>query len=502
MEENQINQFNQNNIGKENKENPFSEQGLKKLSAIISKNKSKENENEKEEKKAEKIKTNLILYIGNLPGEIDNYELYEMIRSHGNFSVDSMNIKKTREENTAFAYVKFGSKKEVEEAKKKIHLSSYKNKIIKADLFRKEEKRKINDINSNIFFKGFPKTTDPKDILTLFSQFGEIHSIKPIFKNKTSFTGTGYLSFKDPESAADAIMKLNGTEYQGTKITVIKFNKLETRVINSSFPVIICRNLPSQVVSSNNLSELLKKMCDITLCGLFQEKTENYTSTSGIALLPSADEVEKILINSKDPEVNIFNIEIIQAEYNKVNCDRLIDLKKNSLKSKYQGSNLIVKNIPKEISEKDLYSLFTTFGPVKSVKISTEGIMKEIKDSNGIVMDKQYVYESKGFGYVLFTDHESASKCIEELNNVPYGFKNTSMLLKLEYFNYDRNTGNQSNHNNNATNNKPFKKGGKKNFQGNNNHQQSNYNNQNNQNNLSNNNNNFNTNLNNSNMFE
>jgi hypothetical protein len=47
-----------------------------------------------------------IIYLGELPGDIDQYELDQFIRSKGNFDVESLTVKPTKE-NKSFAYVKF-----------------------------------------------------------------------------------------------------------------------------------------------------------------------------------------------------------------------------------------------------------------------------------------------------------------------------------------------------------------------------------------------------------
>jgi hypothetical protein len=47
-----------------------------------------------------------IIYLGELPKDIDQYELDQFIRSKGNFEVESLTVKPTKE-NKSFAYVKF-----------------------------------------------------------------------------------------------------------------------------------------------------------------------------------------------------------------------------------------------------------------------------------------------------------------------------------------------------------------------------------------------------------
>jgi RNA recognition motif-containing protein len=55
------------------------------------------------------INTNVVLYIGELPPDIDQYELHQFIMSFGKFSIESLLVKPTKE-NKAYAYVKFKSK--------------------------------------------------------------------------------------------------------------------------------------------------------------------------------------------------------------------------------------------------------------------------------------------------------------------------------------------------------------------------------------------------------
>lgn len=50
-----------------------------------------------------------ILYLGELPKDLDQYELDQYIRSLGNFEIESLTVKPTKE-NKAFAYVKFKNK--------------------------------------------------------------------------------------------------------------------------------------------------------------------------------------------------------------------------------------------------------------------------------------------------------------------------------------------------------------------------------------------------------
>ena len=73
--------------------------------------------NTKQPQKQQHINTKNILYIGELPPDMDEYELNQFILSKDSkFIIDSLIVKKTRE-NKAFAYVKFSCQFEGKEYK-------------------------------------------------------------------------------------------------------------------------------------------------------------------------------------------------------------------------------------------------------------------------------------------------------------------------------------------------------------------------------------------------
>lgn len=63
-----------------------------------------------------------------------------------------------------------------------------------------------------------------------------------------------------------------------------------------------------------------------------------------------------------------------------------------------------MKNFPKEWDENKLKDLFSSFGEILNVKI-----------------EKDNKEESKGFGFVCFSDSEKAKVAIEELNGTKQG---------------------------------------------------------------------------------
>lgn len=81
--------------------------------------------------------------------------------------------------------------------------------------------------------------------------------------------------------------------------------------------------------------------------------------------------------------------------------------------SNYCGTNLIVNYIPQDMSERELYSMFSTMGPIESCRI-----MRDLKSG--------YSY---GFGFINFLTEEAAQRAIRCLN----GYTVRNKRLKVSY---------------------------------------------------------------------
>uniref|UniRef100_A0A6B2EI08 Putative rna-binding protein n=1 Tax=Phlebotomus kandelakii TaxID=1109342 RepID=A0A6B2EI08_9DIPT len=77
------------------------------------------------------------------------------------------------------------------------------------------------------------------------------------------------------------------------------------------------------------------------------------------------------------------------------------------------GTNLIINYLPQDMSEREMYSLFSTMGPIESCKI-----MRDMKTG--------YSY---GFGFINYSTEEAASRAIKCLN----GLTVRNKRLKVSY---------------------------------------------------------------------
>jgi polyadenylate-binding protein len=432
---------------------------------------------QKPSKQSKMVNTGVVLYLGELPPELDQYELHQFIMSHGKFNVESLIVKPTKE-NKSYAYVKFKTKSEVEKARKALHMKSFRDYVVKAEPFKQKEETGGSDKpeeNTNLFVKNLSATTTPKDLYDLFIKYGNIISIKLKQNINGECLGYGYVNYEDNKNAENALESLNDSEYMGKRLQVTHFHPRKERNAEETekFPLVLIKLMPDRIDSEAKLEEIFVKFGQIAFCGLISGN-ESIDSLHNLSIPKSITGNESNSLSDEQNLITSYSISenkrmgvvlfakkedassavksldqaildesgvplsLSLAPINQETLDKLWKAKQESYKKKYEGCNLVIKNIPKEISEKNLFEIFKQFGDIAGARIATEGRMKEIKNENGEVLDKVFQYESKGYGFVLFRNIEDARAAKEALNNQQISFKNSTLKLIVEYYDYSK----------------------------------------------------------------
>ena len=180
---------------------------------------------------------NRILYLGELPNEIDSYELHQYIFTKTGVKPFTVNVQRKKEKK-AYAYVKFNSKdegkiniKSAEKVRETIHLSNLGDSIIRAEYFiENNAQKKAIDNKANIIVKHLPQNITPKDLCEIVHKYGKIISIKLKQGPEGKCLGYGYVQFSSNEEAVFAIENLNKLFIEGKKIVAEKFTKIRPNV--------------------------------------------------------------------------------------------------------------------------------------------------------------------------------------------------------------------------------------------------------------------------------
>ena len=398
--------------------------------------------------KQEKVNTKKVIYLGGLPPDVDKYELNQFILKQGKFNIEDL---MTHNGKNSFALIKFKTKEDANEALKVLHLKEFKNYIIKAEPFKSSKNKDKLKLHTNLFVKNLSKTCTPKDVFEIFSKYGPIDSIELKNAPNGECMGYGYVDFATEESANKAMEELDQTKFQDNIISVSLFTPKEKRLENLnnnqySIPMLVVLKLPNEMDSAG-LKNVFDIYGQIMISGIINESPffliENGKYRERVDELRNINRYGIILYTNKEEAIAALNqlqtkYDLIITENDNKIIEKVIKEKHDSMKAKYEGANLVVKNLPKEVDDNILFEIFKKYGPISSARVQTQGVMKNIKDEKGNIIDKKYIYESKGFGYVLFKKSEDAQKAKIEMNDQEFEYKGIHLKLIVENFDYDK----------------------------------------------------------------
>lgn len=280
---------------------------------------------------------------------------------------------------------------------------------------------------SNLYIKGIPKTTTPREVYEYFMQFGDIFSCK-VSENETGMhNGYGYITFYRSEDAEKAIQESKGKKIFGVdNVEISHFQKKNERMINTTENnnhKIFINNLPEKY-SVSELNDLCKDYGKIENCNMFLDKIgKNF----GIVEFSNEAEAKDAMakLDGKEIEKNKINVQLYQTQFEH---KQFLMNKSLRIREQKDKCNLIIKNIPLTSKEEDLEKTFKKYGEITSIRIEKNKIEK--KDEKG-----KFELVSKGFGYISFDKPEDAKKAIEEMDQkfLP-GFEGWNKPLEIDYF--------------------------------------------------------------------
>ena len=278
---------------------------------------------------------------------------------------------------------------------------------------------------NNLFIKGIPKTTTPREVYEYFLQFGDISSCKINEDDFGNHNGYGYITYYNIDDAQKAIEESKDKTIFGTNnIEITHFQKKNERIINSNDnQKIYINNFPDKY-NESDITKLCSEYGKVENCNIF---LDNLAKKFGIIQFSSENEAKEALnkLNEKEIDGKKIMARLFQTKYEH---KQYLQNSTKRINEQNANCNLYIKNIPLTAKEEDLNRIFSKYGNVISVKIEKNKIEK--KDDKG-----KFELVSKGFGYLSFDKPESAKNAIEDLNGkyLP-GFESWNRTLIIELF--------------------------------------------------------------------
>ncbi|XP_074369961.1 polyadenylate-binding protein 8-like isoform X2 [Apium graveolens] len=240
-----------------------------------------------------------------------------------------------------------------------------------------------------LYVTDFDKSVTESQLYDLFSQVGQVVSVKIVKDNANESVGHvyGYVNYRNSEDAARALDVLNFTPVNGKTIRVMYSERDPSCRKNVAANVFI-KNLDKSI-DGRALQEIFSRFGTIKSCKI---ETDESGESKGFGFVQfdseeaaqnAIDRLDGMFMNDKQVYVGRFR--------SKEERDAAL--------SRSKFNNIYVKNLSAITTEDDLRKIFGEYGRITSLVV--------MRDVNG---------KSKCFGFVNFDNADDAAKAVEALN--------------------------------------------------------------------------------------
>ena len=375
-----------------------------------------------------------MLYLTDLPYRISILDIQDFLSKYkddiAKIMSPEMNQRNIIKGKPIAIKVLFKNNESADKCRKEMNLKKLWNKSVRIMWEESNTSLRYN-IKNNIFIRGIPKTTTPREVYEYFMQFGDIFSCKVPEDEQGKHNGYGYITYYSNEDAEKALKETKGKKiFDSLNVEIEHFQKKNERMINNNNEnnnhKIYINNLPEKYTIAE-LNSLCKEYGNVLNANIFSDRIGQ---KFGIVEFTNENEAKDAMsklnekIIEKDDKKNKLSVQIYQTQFEHKQFLLNQSMKMKETKAK---CNLYIKNIPLTAKEEDLEKVFSKYGEITSIRIQKDKIEnKDNKDKIELV--------SKGFGFISFDKPEEAKKALEEMDQkfLP-GFEGWNKPLDIDY---------------------------------------------------------------------
>ena len=375
-----------------------------------------------------------MLYLTDLPYRISIFDIQDFLSKYkddiAKIMSPEMNQRNIIKGKPIAIKVLFKNNESADKCRKEMNLKKLWNKSVRIMWEESNTSLRYN-IKNNIFIRGIPKTTTPREVYEYFMQFGDIFSCKVPEDEQGKHNGYGYITYYNNEDAEKALKETKGKKiFDSLNVEIEHFQKKNERMINNNNEnnnhKIYINNLPEKYTIAE-LNSLCKEYGNVLNANIFSDRIGQ---KFGIVEFTNENEAKDAMsklnekIIEKDDKKNKLSVQIYQTQFEHKQFLLNQSMKMKETKAK---CNLYIKNIPLTAKEEDLEKVFSKYGEITSIRIQKDKIEnKDNKDKIELV--------SKGFGFISFDKPEEAKKALEEMDQkfLP-GFEGWNKPLDIDY---------------------------------------------------------------------
>ncbi|ERN03845.1 hypothetical protein AMTRI_Chr05g73760 [Amborella trichopoda] len=249
------------------------------------------------------------VFIKNLDVSIDNKGLYDIFASFGKVltcKVATDNIGQSK----GYGFVQFEQEEAAQNAIQRLNGMLVNDKKVYVGLFvrRQERDRATGSPKfTNVYVKNLSETTTDEDLKSVFGTYGPITSAVVMRDASGNSKGFGFINFQNPNDAATAVEKLNGTTNNDDKVWYVgraqkksereaelkaKFEQERNgRLEKLQAANLYLKNLDDSL-DDEKLKELFSEFGVITSCKIMRD-SQGQSRGSGFVAFSSPDEAAR-----------------------------------------------------------------------------------------------------------------------------------------------------------------------------------------------------------------
>ena len=315
------------------------------------------------------------LFVGNLPYDMTQEELFEIFSKFGKIS---MLIIKTfpNSDNANYAQINFENEQDANNAINSLDKFYIRGKNLNVKYFLSKDKVN-NDNNENddnnvpmLIINDLPNSLDNEELLkSIFEIYGKIQKHGILKENNKKIGVIIYSQIEEAENAK------NGMSSQKLKINLIPFDQ---NIINK---------IENSNIENNNYNNNFNYRYG------YKNKDNRMSSSTSIT----------------------------------TSTNQSFILVKN------ECNTLMIKNLTKDINEIDLKNYFSQFGDIKKIKIETHAKLSNVYNEKGEIVNKKFIFESLGKAIITYKTISSAKLAKNTTNDKEILIKNHLIKCEIDY---------------------------------------------------------------------
>ncbi|KAF0908473.1 hypothetical protein E2562_025437 [Oryza meyeriana var. granulata] len=275
--------------------------------------------------------------------------------------------------------------------------------------------------NTNLYVGNLPASVGSHKLIELFLPFGRIVRSRVVDDCFTGLKqGYGFVKYADPRCAVEAIKRMNGRMVEGRalEVRVAGFPSSGSNPSIHAVPeddsqpsketdmtkLYVC-NL-SLTMNTDRLIHLFLPFGEVTSAKVARDHTTGLTKGYGFVHYSSSHHAAEAVIHLNGRLVEGRKIEVRVSGIPPTLPNSTVESPSTTRTMKeIDMSNLYVCNMPSSIDTRKLVELFLPSGKITHAR----------------VMADTDTFSSKGYGFIKFTDSESAAKAIAAMNGAMVG---------------------------------------------------------------------------------